>query len=357
MTGIVNNKHKRVFVAMSGGVDSSVAALLLQQQGYDVTGVYMKNWSDPLADECPWEQDAADFLRVCKTIGIPHQIATFEDAYRAKVVEYLIKGYRAGLTPNPDMLCNREIKFKVFLKYALAHGANYIATGHYVRRSTRQNIVSLHAARDHTKDQSYFLALLTQAQAQRSLFPLGTLLKSEVRRIAKKNHLHVHDKKDSQGICFIGKVKFKDFIRQFIPAKPGNIVMTNGTVIGKHEGLSIYTIGQRHGIGIGGGIPYYVVEKNIKKNELVVTPASDNKPLFQTRLVFKNSSWVEKIPNVPLVCQVRIRYRQPLQKAKLRKKGNFYRLDFVQKQRAVSPGQIAALYSRGRLLGGGIIVK
>lgn len=340
---------------MSGGVDSSVAALLLLQQGYDVTGVFMKNWSDPLADECPWEQDAADFNRVARTLGIAHHIISFENEYRKKVVEYMIDGYRKAITPNPDMLCNREIKFKVFLAYARARGADYIATGHYVRRSECGHVASLYAALDTTKDQSYFLALLSQRQIRYALFPLGSLLKSEVRTIAKKNRLHVHDKKDSQGICFIGKVKFKDFIREFIPTKPGDITTEDGTLVGRHQGLSTYTIGQRHGIGIGGGVPYYVVEKNIATNRLVVTKKSQPLSLLKKELTLRQINWVTEKPVVPFTCQARIRYRQPLQRAILSRRRGAWTLQFARRQRAITPGQIAALYHRGKLFGGGVI--
>ncbi|MBU0598491.1 tRNA 2-thiouridine(34) synthase MnmA, partial [Patescibacteria group bacterium] len=237
---------KKVFVAMSGGVDSSVAAYLLKKQGYQVTGVFMRNWSDPLSNYCPWKKDIKDFKQVCKVLKIPTRIEIFEEEYRKKVVHYLISGYKRGITPNPDMLCNSEIKFKVFLNKARGLGADYIATGHYVvNKINKQGIYNLYISKDKNKDQSYFLALLNQKQLKCSLFPVGIYTKAQVRKIAEKAQLSVYNKKDSQGICFIGKIKFKDFIRQFIKGKQGLIMDSSKRVIGHHDGLAFYTIGQR----------------------------------------------------------------------------------------------------------------
>ncbi len=351
----------KVFVGLSGGVDSAVAAYLLEQQGYAVTGVFMKNWSDPLADECPWEREAADARRVCQTLGIPFRIATFEDEYRDRVVDYLIKGYRQGITPNPDVLCNREIKFKVFLEYALAHGADYIATGHYVRRVEKKignrTQFELHKATDKNKDQSYFLALLTQAQLRRALFPLGRLTKPEVRRIAKKAGLHVSEKKDSQGICFIGKVKFSDFIREFIPPAPGRIIDTKGNVIGRHDGVAYYTIGQRHGLHIGGGVPYYVVKKNKRTKTVVVARGHRHPALYHQQLQVRHMHWIGDSPKGSFRAKARIRYRQPLQTCAVRGGINHYQLTFTQRQRAITLGQFVVLYRGTRMLGGGAITS
>jgi tRNA-uridine 2-sulfurtransferase len=350
--------HKKVFVAMSGGVDSSVAALLLKKQGYDVTGVYMKNWSDPLADVCPWQEDIKDFHAVCQKIGIPAKLEIFEEEYRQKVVQYLIRGYKRGLTPNPDMLCNREIKFKLFLQKARQMGADMIATGHYVIKKEKQGLFELHQAKDKNKDQSYFLSLLNQKQLKYSLFPIGPYTKPQVRAMAKKAGLPVYDKKDSQGICFIGKVKFKDFIRQFIKAKPGPIKNISGEIIGRHDGLAFYTIGQRHGLGIGGGTPYFVASKNKKTNSLVVSQGSSEKSLFSSQLTAKNFSWIAGYQaKLPLNCQARIRYRQPLQACRINNKTYDLRITFKKPQRAVTPGQFVVAYKGQAMLGGGVITQ
>ncbi|MFZ6036034.1 MAG: tRNA 2-thiouridine(34) synthase MnmA [Patescibacteria group bacterium] len=353
-------KKSKIFVALSGGVDSAVAALLLQRMGHQVTGVFMKNWSDPLADECPWEREAADARRVCQSIGIPFRIETFEEEYRERVVTYLIQGYRSGNTPNPDMLCNREIKFNLFLRKAISLGADCIATGHYVRKKTfkTQNttVHQLFQARDRTKDQSYFLAMLSQSQIRRAFFPLGNMLKSEVRTVARQAGLHIYAKKDSQGICFIGKVRFQDFIRQFIPPAPGDIITTDGAVIGRHDGVAYFTIGQRHGINVGGGTPYYVVGKNFKKRQLIVARGQFEKSLYQTQCRIAHCSWVSGVPHFPFECSVRIRYRQPLQPARIDRQRHQMIISFSRRQRAVTPGQFAVAYrANGQMLGGGII--
>lgn len=350
--------HQKVYVAMSGGVDSSVAALLLKRQGFEVTGVYMKNWSDPLADECPWKQDIKDFKAVCRVLEIPAKIEVFEEQYRQKIVQYLIKGYQQGVTPNPDMLCNREIKFKLFLEKARKMGADFIATGHYVIKLTKKNKHFLLKAKDANKDQSYFLALLTQKQLKYSLFPIGNLTKPEVRALAKQAGLPVYNKKDSQGICFIGKVKFKDFIRQFIKPKPGLIKTVDNRLVGRHDGLSFYTIGQRHGLGIGGGAPFYVTAKDKKTNTLYVSTGKYIDKLYSKIIMANKISWINGWPpKLPFSCQARIRYRQPLVSCRvIKKSSDKIRVSFSRPQRAVTPGQFIVFYKARKMLGGAVII-
>ena len=342
---------------MSGGVDSSVAALLLQRKGFDVTGVYMKNWSDPLADECLWKDDIRDFKHVCKILGIPAVIENFEEQYRKKVVQYLIQGYKKGITPNPDMLCNREIKFKLFLEKARKMGADFIATGHYVIKKTdSQKHEHIFRAKDKNKDQSYFLALLTQAQLSRSFFPIGNLTKPQVRRIAQRAHLPVFAKPDSQGICFIGKVKFKDFLKKFVATKPGPVISTSSEVIGRHDGLAFYTIGQRHGLGIGGGTPYYVVRKNINQNSLIVGVGKSDKNLFTRHISAAHQTWIAgHKPKAEFNCDARIRYRQPLNTCSIKVINSKIIANFIHPQRAATPGQFLVLYKNNEVLGAGII--
>lgn len=351
-------EKQKVFVAMSGGVDSSVAALLLKKRSFDVTGVYMKNWSDPLADECPWENDIRDFRAVCKKIGIPARLEIFEEEYRKKVVQYLISGYAKGLTPNPDMLCNKEIKFKLFLEKARSMGADLIATGHYVIKTQRRGQYGLWQAKDDNKDQSYFLSLLSQHQLRYSLFPIGQYTKPQVRAIAKKAGLIVHDKKDSQGICFVGKVKFRDFMRQFIRSKPGLIKTVDGQTVGRHDGLALYTVGQRHGLGIGGGVPFFVARKEKKTNTLIVSRGGSDASLFSPVLFVRSFSWIAgKTPALPLVCRARIRYRQPLEPCVVKKVAGGYTVHFRRPQRAITPGQFIVLYKGRLMLGGGVIIR
>ena len=336
---------------MSGGVDSSVSTALLKKQSFDVVGVYMKGWS---LTGCA-EDDAQDARRVAEVLKIPFYIFNFEDEFKKSVVDYMISGYAKGETPNPDVMCNREIKFGLFLKKALTLGADYIATGHYVRKVGDKLI----QAKDGNKDQSYFLWTLTQNQLKHCLFPIGDYIKPQIRALAKKWNLPTANKPDSQGICFIGEINVAEFLKEKLGKNPGPILTLTGKRVGTHDGLSFYTIGQRKGIGsTGGGIPYYVVLKNHEKNTLFVAEA-ENKALFTGELTAQNLNWISgKTPKLPLKCLVRIRYRQPLQKATIEKviDGKLF-VSFNKPQRAITPGQSAVFYSKTReLLGGGVIV-
>ena len=351
-------------MAMSGGVDSSVAALLLTQKGYDVIGVYMKGWS---LTSCA-EEDARDARRVAGALGISFYIFNFEDEYKKSVVDYMISGYAKGETPNPDVMCNKEIKFGLFLKKALALGADYIATGHYIRKVGDKLI----KAKDGNKDQSYFLWTLKQGQLKHCLFPIGDYTKPQVRALAKKWNLPTANKPDSQGVCFIGEINVAEFLKEKLGKNPGLIKNINGKTIGTHDGAIFYTIGQRKGIGIKGSLPgeqgkvYYVASKNFKTNTLFVAEGKD-KNLFANKLIVKNINWISgKAPKLSLKCLARIRYRQYLQKTtifeipnskNLKSKSYKLKAEFYEPQRAITPGQSAVFYSKtGELLGGGVIV-
>lgn len=357
---------------MSGGVDSSVAALLLKQKGYDVTGVYMKGWS---LTDCA-ERDASDARRVAGVLNIPFYVFNFENEFKKEVVDYMVGEYAVGRTPNPDVMCNREIKFGLFLKKALALGADYIATGHYARVSHNAQHVThnknknkkyvaccmLRVARDLNKDQSYFLWALIQDQLKHCLFPIGDCTKPQVRAIAKKYNLPTAEKPDSQGVCFVGEIDVAEFLKEKLGKKSGPIKTLNGETIGCHDGAIFYTIGQRNGIGIKGSLPgeqgrvYYVAAKDIDTNTLWVSEG-DSKNLFARELSVKNVSWVSgKAPKLPLKCLARIRYRQPLQQATLDTKYKILKVIFEEPQRAITPGQSAVFYTKGdTMLGGGVI--
>ncbi|HKR81563.1 MAG TPA: tRNA 2-thiouridine(34) synthase MnmA [Candidatus Saccharimonadales bacterium] len=383
---------KKVYVGMSGGVDSSVTAALLKEQGYDVTGVYMKNWSQDLPGFiCPWKEDYQDAKRVAVQLGIPFKMYDFEKEYRQKVVDYMIDEYKAGRTPNPDIMCNQEVKFKLFLNTALEDGADMIATGHYARivheprggspggdpaarsfsedsggnwtdRTPRVNedSASLLAGLDKNKDQSYFLYRVTEDALKHSLMPIGEYEKPQVRELAKKFGLVTAEKKDSQGICFVGKVGIKEFLEQFVETQPGNIVDRSGKVIGEHEGALFYTIGQRHGLDVGGGLPYYVIGKDMAKNEVYVTTDLQDKGLWSDSLILTGMHWINGEPSVVAGARtlVRTRYRAPLvpvQDIKKQADGT-WRLQLGEEVRALTPGQSAVLYGGDRVLGGGIVV-
>ncbi|TNC80486.1 MAG: tRNA 2-thiouridine(34) synthase MnmA [Oleiphilus sp.] len=356
----------RVIVGMSGGVDSSVSALLLQQQGYQVEGLFMKNWDEDDGTEyCTAIEDLNDAQAVCQKLGIPLHQANFAAEYWDRVFEHFLQEYSAGRTPNPDILCNKEIKFKAFLDYALTLGADYIATGHYVRREQDQHHTYLRKGLDSNKDQSYFLHAVSEDKIARTLFPVGDLEKPEVRRIAEEHDLITHNKKDSTGICFIGERKFSDFLKQYIPAQPGNIETDTGDIIGRHQGLMYHTIGQRQGLGIGGlkhydESPWYVAEKDLQRNVLVVVQGASHPLLFSQELVAGQLDWINAPPStLPLSCHAKVRYRQADQACRLSEPGpdGKIRVIFDEAQRAVTPGQSIVFYSGDRCLGGGVIER
>lgn len=340
-------------MAMSGGVDSSVAAGLLLEQGYPVTGVFMKNWSERLAGACPWEEDEADVKKVCGQLGISFHVYNFEKEYRRGVLSYFFREYQAGRTPNPDVLCNSLIKFDAFLKRALRDGADLIATGHYVRRSGSKLLKGV----DPNKDQSYFLWQLNKQQIEKSLFPVGALHKTEIRKRAKKWGLANAEKPDSQGICFVGSIDVGGFLRQHITGKPGDIITTDGTKVGRHDGVAFYTIGQRHGLGVGGGIPYYVIAKDTKKNQLIVGKGNRDEGLYAKGLVASQPHWIVRPRTKSFSATAKTRYRQPDQQCKVTIKGTKLEVTFTEPQRAITPGQSVVFYKNATMLGGAVIEK
>ena len=395
---------KRVVVGLSGGVDSSVAAYLLQKQGYEVIGLFMKNWHDDsvtISDECPWLEDSNDALMVAEKLGIPFQTVDMSVPYKQRIVDYMFREYERGRTPNPDVLCNREIKFATFLEYALNLGADYVATGHYCRKDTievnGQNIYRLLAGKDQNKDQSYFLCQLSQAQLGRALFPIGDLQKSEVRTIAKELGLVTAEKKDSQGLCFVGKVRLPEFLQQQLAPKKGEIIQipstwqgyqdkessklfecyedelkyyaekyhyspTDSKVIGQHDGAHFFTIGQRKGLHVGGTVePLFVIDTDTEKNIIYVGEGHAHPGLFRRTLFVKKEDihWIRTDLALSLhqsmEAMVRIRYRQPLQKATLYLNDSGLYIDFITPQSAITSGQFAAWYIEDELIGSGEI--
>jgi tRNA (5-methylaminomethyl-2-thiouridylate)-methyltransferase len=398
------NHMKRVVVGLSGGVDSSVAAYLLQKQGYEVIGLFMKNWHDDsvtISDECPWLEDSNDALMVAEKLGIPFQTVDMSVPYKQRIVDYMFREYERGRTPNPDVLCNREIKFATFLEYALNLGADYVATGHYCRKDTievnGQNIYRLLTGKDQNKDQSYFLCQLSQAQLGRALFPIGDLQKSEVRAIAKELGLVTAEKKDSQGLCFVGKVRLPEFLQQQLAPKKGDIIQipstwqgyqnkessklfecyedelkyyaekyhyspTDGKVVGQHDGAHFFTIGQRKGLHVGGTVePLFVIDTDTEKNIIYVGEGHAHPGLFRRTLFVKKEDihWIRTDLALSLhqsmEAMVRIRYRQPLQKATLYVNDRGLYIDFTTPQSAITSGQFAAWYIEDELIGSGEI--
>ena len=394
---------KKVVVGLSGGVDSSVTAYLLKEQGYDVIGLFMKNWHDDsvtISEECPWLEDSNDALIVAEKLGIPFQTVDLSSEYKERIVDYMFNEYERGRTPNPDVLCNREIKFDVFMKIALQLGADYVATGHYCRKGTIQNedgteTYQLLAGKDPNKDQSYFLCQLSQEQLSKTLFPIGELLKPEVRKIAADNNLITADKKDSQGLCFIGKVHLPEFLQQKLKPKKGVIVevpndasqfatalpdfqnereklvfqaekpiysQEDGKVVGEHQGAHYFTIGQRKGLNVGGTKePLFVIDTDVDKNIIYTGQGKSHPGLLRNTLFIKEDElhWVRADLTLhtdeTMKVMVRIRYRQPLQPATLYKVENGLYVDFKDKQSAITEGQFAAWYIKDELIGSGVI--
>lgn len=353
----------RIVVGMSGGVDSSVTALLLKQQGYDVIGLFMKNWEDDDNDEyCSSRQDLIDAVSVADTIGIPIEAVNFSKEYKDRVFSYFLREYEAGRTPNPDILCNAEIKFKAFLDHAIALGADTIATGHYAQVREMNGAFQLLKAADASKDQSYFLHRLNQAQLSRAMFPLGKLLKSEVRRIAAAHGLSNHAKKDSTGICFIGERPFREFLSRYLPTQPGEMRTPAGQVVGQHMGLSFYTLGQRQGLGIGGakdssGEPWFVAAKDMEHNRLIVVQGHDHPLLLNHELDALEMHWISaSAPDTARNYAAKTRYRQndAICTISLTDTGLTHYC-FEQAQWAATPGQSVVVYDKEVCLGGGII--
>ena len=351
-----------IIVGMSGGVDSSVAAMLLLEQGYQVEGLFMKNWEDDDDDDyCAAAVDLADAQSVCDTLDIKLHSVNFAAEYWDRVFAHFLDEYRAGRTPNPDILCNKEIKFRAFLEYAQHLGADKIATGHYAQVKQSDGRYQLLRGADTDKDQSYFLYTLNQSQLQHALFPLGQYRKPEIREMAAERGLSTHDKKDSTGICFIGERRFDTFLQQYLPANPGDIETTDGEIIGRHNGLMYYTLGQRKGIGIGGlkqagEQPWYVVDKDIERNVLVVGQGRQHPRLYHTELTCNQLHWVSGEAPASANCSAKIRYRQPDQACQIAIIGDdSARVVFDEAQRAITPGQSIVFYQDEICLGGGVI--
>lgn len=345
---------KIVYVGMSGGVDSSVTAAQLKEQGYTVVGVYMKNWTQDLPGmPCPWKDDYQDAKRVAVQLGINFKVFDFQKEYRQNVVDYMIAGYKQGLTPNPDIMCNQEVKFKLFLDAALAEGADMIATGHYARVQDGTLRVGL----DKNKDQSYFLYRVTEDALRHTLMPIGNYEKPRVRELAAQYGLVTADKKDSQGICFVGKVGIKDFLLHELGPQPhGVIIDQHGRNVGEHDGAIFYTFGQRHGLQVGGGLPFYVVGKDMAKNEIYVTTDLQDDKLWRHELQLASPHWINTAPEPGKTYGVRVRYRAPLVECTAAEKDGVMHLQLHGDVRAVTPGQSAVLYDGQQCLGGGIVV-
>lgn len=342
---------KTVFVGMSGGVDSSLTAALLQEQGYRVVGVYMKNWSQDLPGmKCPWAEDLADAKRVAVGLGIDFKVFDFEAEYKQKVVDHMVNEYKAGRTPNPDIMCNQEVKFKLFFETAREQGADMIATGHYARTNDGR----LFMAEDAGKDQTYFLYRVESRALRSTLFPLGGYTKPEVRKMAEQRGLFTAGKKESMGICFVGQVGIREFLSQYVTTESGDIVdEQTGKVLGRHDGAIFYTLGQRHGLDIGGGLPYYVVSKDMSQNIVYVSQNINDKNIWRRQCRLENIHWIDQAPPENTELQVRVRHRAPLVPALLA--GG--ELTLSEPQRAITPGQSVVIYQGDECLGGGIVVE
>ena len=348
----------RVVVGLSGGVDSAVSALLLKRQGYDVIGVFMKNWNEDNDDGvCTAESDWRDVRDVCDKIDIPYYAVDFAQEYWDRVFTLFLNEYKAGRTPNPDVLCNREIKFKAFLDFAMKAGAEKMATGHFVQTDAEGHLLR---GIDPNKDQSYFLYMVHREQLQKAMFPVGHMTKQEVRKVAEEAGLPVSKKKDSTGVCFIGERNFKQFLKGFLPAQPGDMVTPEGEVVGRHDGLMYYTLGQRRGLGIGGrgdGRSFFVVDKDLKKNQLIVVQGEDHPLLYSKGCTADQATFVgDPLPeNTPCRLTAKFRYRQPDQPVTVTRVGDQLHFVYDAPQRAVTPGQSAVIYDGDKCLGGGII--
>jgi len=343
----------KVYVGMSGGVDSSLTAALLVEQGYDVIGVYMKNWTTDLPGvKCPWATDLADAKRVAVKLGIDFKVFDFEKDYKHKVVDYMIDEYKKGRTPNPDIMCNQEVKFKLFLDTALADGADMIATGHYAR--TENGVLKM--AVDGAKDQTYFLYRVTGEALAKTLFPIGQFKKTKVRELAAERGLSTATKKDSQGICFVGQVGIGDFLSLYVDQKPGNIIdKKSGKILGQHDGAIFYTLGQRHGLDLGGGLPYYIVGKDMDKNEVYVTTDLNDDTLWKKEIKLGDVHWINEAPK-PGKYQIRVRHQAKLVDAMLDFDAQDVVLNLEHPERAIASGQSVVIYDNEICIGGGIII-
>jgi tRNA-specific 2-thiouridylase len=359
---MATTQQDKVIVGLSGGVDSAVTALLLIEHGYQVEAMFMKNWNEDDGSEyCTARTDLEDALRICDRLNIELHTVNFASQYWDNVFDHFLVEYRAGRTPNPDVLCNREIKFKVFSDYANELGADFIATGHYARVVTRGGQAMLYKGNDANKDQSYFLHAVSGQQFVKTLFPLGELTKTQVRHLAEKAGLHNHQKKDSTGICFIGERRFKDFLENYIPAQPGPILDEHGKTIGQHQGLMYHTIGQRQGLGIGGldgaaDAPWYVAEKKMHSNTLIAVQGNQHPALLKSVLQTEAPHWINSAPTLPLACSAKTRYRQPDQACSVATNpSGGLTVEFAAPQRAITPGQYVVFYDGQHCLGGAVI--
>lgn len=354
-------EETRVIVGMSGGVDSSVTAYLLKELGFDVIGIFMKNWDDTDASGfCSATEDFEDVQAVCDQIGIPYYAVNFEKQYWDKVFTYFLDEYKAGRTPNPDVMCNKEIKFKAFLEHAEDLGAEFLATGHYAQIDLQEGVHVLRRGTDQNKDQTYFLNQLNQNQLSKAIFPIGGIHKQQVRQIAEQAQLATAKKKDSTGICFIGERNFKEFLSQYLPAQPGQMKTTSGQIKGTHDGLMYYTLGQRQGLGIGGaGEPWFVVGKNVQENVLYVEQGFENPHLYYERLFATDLNWIAgRSPHKSFTCTAKFRYRQADKKVTVYvQDNNECEVVFAEPQRSVTPGQSVVFYQGDTCLGGGTIDK